>query len=123
MPKYKVVLSDSVKHTLANVSKKDKKMLLGAISKIAKDPTTGTPWNPKEIKTFPNERYCRFCGSLVTMMMDPADDKIHIECKCDHSWLTKKELINGRINFLKYIKKDPRVDEFKRLNPNKIEFK
>lgn len=125
MPKYKVVLSDQVKHTLSRVSKKDKNKLLKAIKNIAENPTAGTPWHPKTVAPWPNEKFCRYCGTPVTMLMDPKDDEISFYCEsptCDKFWMTKKELIVGRTDFLKHVKKTPRAIDFKGLNPKKIKF-
>jgi len=124
--KYKVVLSDSVKNTLSKVNKKDKNKLLSVINKITKNPTIGTPWNPKEIKSWKNEQYCKYCGTPITMLLDPKDNEVHFHCEsptCEQSWMTRAELIEGRTEFLKYILKTPRAIDFKGLNPKKIEFK
>ena len=123
--KYKVVLSPSVKNTLARVNSKDKKMLLNAIDNIAKNPTAGTPWKPKTIVPWPNEKFCRYCGTPVLMLMDPKDNEVSFYCEsptCDKSWMTKDELIKGRTGFLKHIKKTPRAVDYKGLDPKKIKF-
>ena len=125
MPKYKVVMSDSVKNTLSKVNSKDKKMLLDAMNKIAKNPMIGKPWNPKIVVPWPNEKFCEYCGTPITMLMDPKDNEIDFRCEspsCDKTWMTKAELIKGRTSFLKHIKKTPRGIEFKGLNPKKIKF-
>jgi len=123
--KYKVVLSDSVKSTLSRVNAKDKKMLLKAINDIAKNPTAGKPWKPRTVAYWPNEKYCKYCGTPVTMLMDPKDNEVSFYCEsptCDKSWMTKDELIKGRTGFLKHILKTPRAKDYKGLNPKKIEF-
>jgi Txe/YoeB family toxin of Txe-Axe toxin-antitoxin module len=112
---YRVVLTKQVKDKLENISKKDKNKILKAIEEIRQNPFTGDKIDPIEIETWPNEKYCRFCGTINKIIYDKNSKEVSIFCEkgCNNSWMTKKELIDGRKEIKKDFKHDKRFKNLK----------
>ena len=124
----KIVISKQVTKKMATLPAKDQKKLLKAMKRIAKNPAVGKPFDPVEIKAWPNE-VCD-CGVPYRLFWDQPSDEIHFMCRkrtrsCDDSfWMTGKELKAGRKKFLKKIKalKAEAGIEYKQaLDPAKFE--
>ncbi|MFA5358121.1 MAG: hypothetical protein WC308_04365 [archaeon] len=100
--KYKVTFTPQVKKQISKLNKKDKKKIMAAIEKLAKNPSLGELMDLKEIKSIEFEK-CE-CKKPYEILLDLNSDEVYFSCrngKCDSFWMTKTEMEKGRKMVLK----------------------